>query len=81
WNPRSTPVEAWAQAKCADEATVWCLLREGQARLRVAGGCLRIPANVTADSDIVTGDSGERDRGRCCALRLYVGADRKLSHF
>jgi hypothetical protein len=39
WNPRSTPVEAWAQAKCADEATVWCLLREGQARLRVAGGC------------------------------------------
>ncbi|WP_419095671.1 transposase [Curvibacter soli] len=39
WNPRSTPVEAWAQAKCADEATVWCLLRAGQARLRVAGGC------------------------------------------
>ncbi len=39
WNPRSTPVQAWAQAKCADEATVWCLLREGQARLRVAGGC------------------------------------------
>jgi|GEM_PF-2926113 len=30
WNPRSTPVEAWAQAKCADEATVWCLLREGK---------------------------------------------------
>jgi hypothetical protein len=29
---------------------------------------LRIPANVTADSSIVTGHSGERDQGRCCAL-------------
>jgi hypothetical protein len=31
---------------------------------------LRIPAIVTADSGIVTGDSGERDRGRYCAARL-----------
>ena len=29
---------------------------------------VRIPVNVTADSGIVTGHSGERDRGRCCAL-------------
>ena len=29
---------------------------------------VRIPVNVTADSGIVTDDSGERDRARCCAL-------------
>ena len=28
---------------------------------------VRIPVNVTDDSGIVTGHSGERDQGRCCA--------------
>jgi len=30
WNPRSTPVEAWAQARRDDPATVWCHHREGK---------------------------------------------------
>lgn len=30
WNPRSTPVEAWAQARRDDPSTVWCHEREGK---------------------------------------------------
>jgi hypothetical protein len=30
WNPRSTPVEAIAHAKCADRATAWTALRPGK---------------------------------------------------
>jgi hypothetical protein len=30
WNPRSTPVEAWAQARRDDPATVWRHHREGK---------------------------------------------------
>ncbi len=30
WNPRSTPVEGWADAKKADPGTQWIVLREGK---------------------------------------------------
>lgn len=30
WNPRSTPVEAWAQQRVADASTRWTWLREGK---------------------------------------------------
>lgn len=30
WNPRSTPVKTWAQARVADAATRWTVLREGK---------------------------------------------------
>jgi hypothetical protein len=30
WNPRCTPVEAWARARRDDPATVWCHHREGK---------------------------------------------------
>jgi hypothetical protein len=38
-------------------------VREGRVRM-----LLRIPVNVTRDSGNVTQDSGDRDRGRCCAI-------------
>jgi hypothetical protein len=30
WNPRKTPVEAWAARQCADADVIWCLAREGK---------------------------------------------------
>lgn len=72
WNPRSTPVESLAAARCADPSTAWTGLRQGK-RECVWSEALA-PIETTVEQDGAGANKGEVEQGS----RVHVQAMRRV---